>query len=658
MAKQSNSEPSWKDALSGIARRISAGVAPLVAPHMVSRFYELYRQNLAAAVEPLQVLDGLPSGTVQQGYWPLRVISTSGPAVVRNIWDMLTDAPHLIVCGPVGAGKSNLLHSLVWDFINRIDVTFIRRLTFKLFGESVDELLPLWCDLAEISRRPRPLLDVFVDSLSRYGFPGAQEFLHTRLESGQCVLFLDGLDTLDTRLQEELVKTVAAYPRNIWVITMRTGKQAPNLPGFVAIRPIGLAPTDLPAFVKHYSGEHSMGAGMILAACERNQSLAQMAETPLLLAAMCLSVKPGSGNEGRLANFYDACMQVLLEDWPKLKGYTSAHSSKDRLGMARRIAIEMHRAELTSADSSRLHGWISSELPESRRAETEEWYQDLMQLGLLAHTSNGSVDIAFCAPAIQQYLAAQWVVAAQQPAMLLPMVDQPWWREIIVLTAGLLPDPGAFMKDVAAHSRKHPYKWLLLANCVAEARVCEASLRAEVLDHLFALMEDDNASENWNEVAIAIAGTYRNQVRERLPILTRDADTEMRRRAVLALGRLHQDWAIPALGAAVTDAESPVRQQAAWALGFLPSSQSVRVLPRALRSTVAPVREAAAQSLLKLADTPELLRPVVTEFINAPRRRERPGGEPWRVIAYRGRRKSFAPTDHGAKRSPLSPVSA
>jgi HEAT repeat protein len=61
-----------------------------------------------------------------------------------------------------------------------------------------------------------------------------------------------------------------------------------------------------------------------------------------------------------------------------------------------------------------------------------------------------------------------------------------------------------------------------------------------------------------------------------LGVLARDPDAGIRRRAVLAVGRVGMAEGVPIASAALSDAEENVRATAAFALGLLADPQGVR----------------------------------------------------------------------------------
>lgn len=619
MGESTGGGSSWKNVFGGVVRQISSRAAPLIAPYMPERFYELYRESCSEARSQLQVLDGLPAATMEMGYVPLLLFAPDRPRALIRAWDALSLSPRLLILGPVGSGKSSLLRSLAWRFAGQIDQASVSWLTFKLFGRSVKELMPLLIDLHEFDQGSHSLLDTMLGSVAQHGFPNARGFLLERLQSGQCIVLLDGLDSVDqSGKQTQIAEMIAEYPRNIWVIAARPSPGLAVPPDFSTVQLRGMASRDITTYVYHHLGRGSAGARGILAAHERSQSLADLALFPLMIASMCRVLRKGAVRAPRLPMLYDACLDTLLGEWGARTGHANRYELTDQLRLLERIAYEMQRQKHAALSGDEIRTIITDQLPEAQSHHAEGLFEAFTRWeGILRLDGHEGEKYALCASTLRSYLAARWVVNADEAASLLPQVDDSWWQDTIILTAGLLPAPGAFLYGIESAGEREPHKWFLLARCIAEVEECDDALRASVAEHLRALLEDES-DDNWQVAATAIAGMAREQKRDHFTRLIREArDPELRLRAALAMGRLAQEWAIPSLGAAISDADPRVRQQAAWALGYIPSPQAVHVLPRALRSPFAGVREAAGMALGRQGQVSRLTETVVSDLINA-----------------------------------------
>lgn len=640
MIKSPEAQPRTNDARRGagagrspigvLSNLIEAQVAPLLAPLMPDRYYTRYSRLVASAHEPLPTLAGLPSLIMERGFMPVALAKAAEPDTPLKLWDALALSPAVYIEGPVGSGKTTLLHYLAWQLSGRSDPTFVRQWTFKLHGRAVEDVIPIQVDLRDLSRDGHSLMDALVASMARYGFPGALRFLKERLESGQCALLLDNLEYLQSPTQQaDLRQAMSDYPHNLWVLASRPGRPVPALQGGVRLYLRGVVGADYGAYLDLLLGARSSAGQGIQAACERSANLADFLRNPLMLLAACQAhISPGRTAQAvRLGTCYDACLEMLLGPWMTADGRANAGSLDEHIRALRGLAYRMQAERWSGLERAAIVAVVSEVLPPDRTTQAEPLVEELIvRAGILAPLPADEQRYGFLSPVLQSHLAAQYIVGARQTDLLLAHADDPRWRDTIILAAGLLAEPWEWLAQLESAAHVEPHKWLLLANCIAELPEKWASVQAQntlfprVSEHLYALLESDSdgATEaQWQSAAVAIAGMVRKQARPFYTGLATDQYPDARRRAVLTLGRLHQEWAIPTLGAAVADTDPGVRQQAAWALGLIPSSQAVPVLFRALRSPHSSLRQAAAESLARLGQNADLLKPVVRELIDA-----------------------------------------
>jgi len=619
MTKLSPERPFWQGTVNGLTDRLESAMAPLLAPLFPDHYREVYSRHLATRSGSLCALRGLPELTTEVGYVPLLLSPQGRSDTLLNVLDALSQSPRLLISGPMGAGKSTLLRRLAWEFSGHLDETYIQNLTFKLFGRAKDWLIPIWLDLRLFAQGNFPFFEFIIENVAQQGFPGAHKLLSQWLEDGKCIVLLDGLEALrEPTKRTQIAKAVSEYADNIWVIATRPTTTMPDLPGFSIMYLRGMSSAGIGNFLERYLGAHTTGTDEILAACERNAGMAELAKIPLMLAAMCRFFRHNEARRGgRLPSLYDSCLETLNE-WSTQTAKGPTIPFEDKLRILAHVAWTMQQQGRSTIHHEELFASIRQTLPQMERERADVLTEAIVEdMGVMCPMGLGSQDWGFLSPALQSYLAARWIVSKGQQASLSRLGDTPGWRDTIILAASLLSEPTPFLQELESHSRLEPGKWFLLANCIAETENCEDALRRRVSDRLFALLEDDDAAGYWQVAATAIAGMWRKQVKEHFVSILRSPDAETRRRAALTLGRLRQEWALPALGTAINDPEPSVRERATWALGYIPSLQTMRILPRALRSQYPDIRPVAARSLVLLGHVPELARVVIRELISA-----------------------------------------
>jgi HEAT repeat protein len=603
--------------------RFLATVAPLAAPVLPKVYYHLYTRSVEAATQQLPALEGLPALSMGQGYIAPCLHPAGQPDETWTEWQALSHSPRVAIVGPAGVGKSTLLRSLAWRLANMPDPLEIHRVTLKHFGRSCDDVMPIWVDLAQ-GHDNGSLLDAMLRSMARHGFPKAEAFLRHSLAEGCCAVLLDGSMTISSpAMRQEIDALVSAYPHNLWVIAARPEPEMTLPEGFTPFELEGIAPGDIERFAQLNLGQRAPGVDGIVAACERSVSLRQLACLPLMAAAMCQALQERSLRTPRLSVLCEACLRMLLEVWSADKAVDTPHERRELLQLAQDLAFGALQNNGAGLTYQELLAAAQASLPSGRQVEAEALCAALSgRTGLLVadHALGGRY--RFIAPLLLSYLAAHHLLATGQERLLLERLtpaylNAPLWRDTLTLTVSLAADPVALLDELNQRLQDAPERYDVLTGCVAELRQPPEELAAELRAISYAALERD-APQEWLSAAAALAGMARRRMGDYFAALLRDtSNAETRRLAALALGRLGQDWAIPALGTAIRDPDVAVCKQTAWALGQIPSSQSVTVLSHALRNADESVRQAGIEALAHLARRPALARGAVSLLVDA-----------------------------------------
>jgi HEAT repeat protein len=637
MVKPPKHRSFWLDLMPGIRRRVGSKLDLLLAPHFPDRYHRRYLAAIANEADTLPVPDGAPPLSMQRGYVPPLLNTAGEPSDPKTGWQMIVRSPRCLVLGCMGSGKSTLLRSLAWRLSHDPNTEGVRVVTLRHFGEAVDELTPVWVELRRYDLASHSLLDAMVSSMAIYGFPRAREFLLQKLESGECMILLDSLEALhDPRRRDELDELVEKYASNIWVVTARLGSQFHEPTKFTAYELQGMAHADVAQYVElcqsDPSGEGRALAQGLLAACARSEGLLDLASNPLMLISMCRAIRERSVRAPRLSMLCEACVQALLEPLAQDSSLTALEQRLPQ-PLLQSLALASQRRGGQSLERSECLSLIGERLEEEQLAgpdQAEHCFEILTdEMGVLCPEALLGVGhrYRFFRPMLCSYFAARRIVAANGTQELLEHVDDPLWTDTIALSAGLLADSSPLLSHIESEAQIEPDKWFLLARCLAEVarsdRPSMSEMRERIADHLYQLLECEGDSgldraPLWHRTAAVIAGMERTPAADYYRAMLLDRrNPENRRRAALALGRLGEIWAVPALGMAMADEEPAVAREAARALGRIPSRQAVHALPRALRSPHGEVREAAAWALAELGRRDTTQASVLSLLIDA-----------------------------------------
>ena len=605
--------------LHDLGRHIARFLAPVVVPVWPEIYHESYLQALVQYTDNVQSLNGLADGHIRQDYMPAKLAPMEDESGSETIWQAIMRAPHVLIHGCVGSGKSALLRALAWRIADNPNTGQLRTVTFKHFEQPAEALLPVIVDLSRFQRARPDLLAAMTDSLSTLAFPSARGYLLHLLKAGQCILLLDGYDALTGQThRDEIAKFIATYPNIITVITTRPNYGAHKLTGHYDYVLQGMDDAQTAQYVRRCLTQFPGSVSGFAGACERSPSLAQLASIPLMAAAMCVALQGPGRQQPRLSELCGACINVLLSDWNRNPAWRGEHEGRELLHLLQALALACLQADQQRLERQSLLEQIQAHATPQRQQSTQELLEILTRdTGILCAAPDAPDHYGFFSPILQGYLAAHQIVNTKQTDMLLRHIADETWTDAIILTTGLMADPLPLLQHIQQHPLPEIDLTYLLAKCLAEMRSPDPALEEQVKTSLYALIEQDDSTQ-WQTAATAIAGIARNPSSEHFGSLVHNhADPKVRQRAALVLGRLALPASIPSLTAAIADADASVARQAAWALGLIRSSQAVHALPRALRHPDSSVRQAAARALAHLGSYPDLTKLAVTNLIAA-----------------------------------------
>ncbi|MEO5340472.1 MAG: SUMF1/EgtB/PvdO family nonheme iron enzyme [Magnetococcus sp. MYC-9] len=368
---------------------------------------------------------------------------------------------HAALFGDPGAGKSTALRKLLHHCL--------------LEGASVLELpdgtIPLFLRLRRFAEPflNKPLSAFIQHELNESSGHSLPTGLGKRLwKRGKLLLLLDGLDEIASqglrgRVARKLDDALlTAWSRNIHAVvscryagyggTVRLGNAFLHLD----VRPLDADQVE--DFVRLWFQEAhgSLPKGDPLQAGQEsakllenlrqphhaNRQIQLLVGNPLLLTLLCVVVLQKYEIPRRRVEFYRQCLEVLLYRWRHLQeGEEPPLTPEMALSVLRRMAWEMHTAgrqyDMTAQEFADLAAAVLDQQGHAQPLPDGglRWFH--LTCGVLeeyAPRHYGFMHLGF-----QEYLAAQHVAAQRQTlvAELVSHRGEEWWKEVILLTAGL-----------------------------------------------------------------------------------------------------------------------------------------------------------------------------------------------------------------------------
>ncbi|NJL29487.1 MAG: NACHT domain-containing protein [Thermoanaerobaculia bacterium] len=405
--------------------------------------------------------------------------------------------PRAVVLGDPGSGKT----------------TLCRFAAVLLAGEAAlekvavgDEVLPLFLPFREYVRHCRESGDCGLlafleqEAGSRLQVVLPQGFLEAKLETGEAILLLDGLDEVGSAGErEEMRERVLAFGRNYpqvpMLVTSRIAgyTEAPlpenGLDGFAHLHLAPFDDDDLREFVRHWYAiqeaedpvARDRGVADLLAALEADRHVRELARNPMLATLIALVHRYEAHLPGERAKLYELCVKTLLETWPAARKRTFheidfglQRAYLEALAWRMQTARKAHQRDVTIDRQTLLEVLeaIVRERGDSgiKPAMLEGWVRHLETgTGLLVEQQPGV--FAFFHLSLMEYLAACALDAAKEPdEKIARHYADAGWREVCLLAVGRRATDKVFLDRLYERfeALEDAGRWSFLLACLRE----------------------------------------------------------------------------------------------------------------------------------------------------------------------------------------------
>jgi len=306
--------------------------------------------------------------------------------------------------------------------------------------------------------------------LSSVGCCVEKDELARLFRSGNVVLELDGIDEGIVGapwLIGAVVRFSETYDATQIILSSRiSGDFIDDLP-FAAVTLLPFSDYQRDVFIRNWFGEDSTtnarNANQIISHLEKNVEMAEIVRNPLLATVMCALQEHGVPLPESEVRLYRARIELLLGLYDVYKGVKRLECHpQDLQDVAERIAFALHSRRIRHADPSEViqiaEDYARSKSTRTRYRRAIKELQHPCEV-LVPMTDSGR--IGFGHLRYQEYFAARYLCVHRNED-LVPLGHDPWWREVFVLLAKMLPDS----------------EWLVAALAERGFRACLDTIRA------------------------------------------------------------------------------------------------------------------------------------------------------------------------------------
>src|SRR5579859_3020780 len=382
----------------------------------------------------------------------------------HTIWNFLASPflakQHLVIVGSPGSGKTTLLKHITLMLLahgksHEAKIRVPRKLPILLF------LREHAIAIHTSASKDKPnftLVDALHDHLKRWEQPDPPtDWVKSQLDSGRCLVLLDGLDEVaDPLMRKEVVSWVetqmTAFSKNRFIITSRPfGFRDNPLNGVVMLKTCSFTAEQVERFIhKWYLANEIMSkqkndpgvqmqarmkAKDLLQQLHHTPALLDLTVNPLLLTMITIVHRYGIGGklpELRVSLYADIC-KVFLGKRQEAKEQQLELKPEQMQDVLEPLAFYMMQNNTRDIAPAQVRTVIEEPLG---LINAQMLVADFLKLvenvsGLLLENENGLYRFAHLT--FQEYLAATYIQKKQLVNTLIKYIDNSWWHETIRL---------------------------------------------------------------------------------------------------------------------------------------------------------------------------------------------------------------------------------
>lgn len=366
--------------------------------------------------------------------------------------DVVKNSKRVFILGKPGAGKT----------------TFLKYLAILACRGKIEQT-PVYVSLKEWADSGLDIQTFIEGQFAICGFPDAKDFISAVFSAGDALILLDGLDEVNQegsariRMIQALDNLATQYPECTFCLTCRIAAIDYTFTQFTYVEIADFSPEQKQAFVdKWYSGDDRKRKSFWVEWKKAdNKGLHDLAQTPLLLALLCLVFDELLHFPKRRVELYEEALDALLKKWDSSRGISRSESyrklslgrKKQLLSRIAAVNFQNERYLMRKEDLASEIGKFLLQLPKEDNRDEFDPEEVILaiesQHGLLVERAHRIY--SFSHLTLQEYFTAKYVVDNLAKVNVLGnLIDEaikhPRWREVTLMCSSLLSDATPFIE--------------------------------------------------------------------------------------------------------------------------------------------------------------------------------------------------------------------
>jgi predicted NACHT family NTPase len=229
-------------------------------------------------------------------------------------WEVANRYQKFIILGKPGSGKTTFLKYLL-----------LRSISDEVKEKRIPVIISLrdFSDYLSTENNKLERVELFTNYIAKEfnlcGIPNASLFLSKLFEIGKCLLLLDGLDEVNDKNQNEVIRTIQEfsikYRKNQFVISCRIAAYSYWFDNYKEIEIAEFDDNQIEQFIKNWFYNNQKIVLICLNELKENSRMRDLAKTPLLLTLLCISFEVNLSFPNNKVDLYKDALEVLLRRW-------------------------------------------------------------------------------------------------------------------------------------------------------------------------------------------------------------------------------------------------------------------------------------------------------------------------------------------------------